>query len=165
MGKTTLARALIRRLSPHKTYVVDPLYEYRDLAAADPENVFIENDDHLAAYLAKDAYDQATRGRKTLIVFDELEFYGKRKSDEEWLKKLYLTGRHWGISIIAIAKRYAGLGQFEGVPPLVRSQSSELYLFRVTEPTDIEYVKKKTSPEIAEALPNLAPWHYFFKKL
>lgn len=81
-----------------------------------------------------------------------MEFYAKRKEDEEWLSKLYLIGRHWGISIVAIGKRFLGRGKYEGLPSLPRSQSSSFYLFQITEPRDLDFLKAYLSKETVERI-------------
>lgn len=156
-GKTTLARLLVQRFRAHKTYIIDPLGEYGDLAS---ESVLIEPAYQRAGAFAGEAWAQATPGRKTLIVFDEMEFYAKRPIDEEWLSKLYLVGRHWGISIVAVSKRFLGRGRWEGLPSLPRSQVSEWNLFQISEPADLEFLGKKLPKESLERLPWLEPGQY-----
>lgn len=148
-GKTTLAKSLVRQLNAHRTYIVDVCGEYGALAS---DRVIVQPfyDEDDPWRMAVEAWDQATPARKTLLVFDEMEFYGKRKEDDEWLSKLYLVGRHWGVSVIAIGKRFLGKGKYEGLPALPRSQSSSYYLFQVTEPRDLQFLRSYMSQETVE---------------
>ena len=155
-GKTTLAKSLVRQLKPARTFIVDVTGEYAPLASASTRVLHFDDEDD-PWRLAEEAWLQATPGRKTLIVFDEMEFYGKRPQDVEWLSKIYLVGRHWGISTIAIGKRFVGKTRWEGLPSLPLSQVSSLYVFQDTAPGDLDYLSSYLSREVVDRIQLLRP--------
>lgn len=149
-GKTTLAKCLIKSLKPHKTFILDVKGEYLSLAS---EAV------HVQRYLGKldvwrlcgAAWEAASPGLRTLVVLDEVELYA---NDNFHVDFLYLLGRAYGVSIIAIAKR------FKGMPLIMRSQTSSYAVFQITEINDLAYLRGYLSQEAVDIISGLPVGKY-----
>jgi DNA helicase HerA-like ATPase len=71
-----------------------------------------------------------------LLVIEEATAICNPSYIPEELAFCYRYGRHKGIDLLAIAQRPAEINR------LITSQSKEIYVFRFTEPRDIEYIQK-----------------------
>lgn len=130
-GKTRLAKQIARSEPADQIFILDWLAEYHDL---NRPNVKIFYDDLYACFIA--AWNQADRKKKTLMIFDEIDLYGK---NNEYIDYLYRYGRHANIEIIAVARRFYDL------PVIVRSQTNIFYVFQITEERDLNYLKNIAS--------------------
>ncbi len=68
-----------------------------------------------------------------MIVGEEIDLYCSAHSINESLAKIIKYGRHRNISIMAISRRPAEVNR------LITSQADELYIFKITEPRDLQY--------------------------
>ncbi|GAH62706.1 unnamed protein product [marine sediment metagenome] len=100
----------------------------------------------------KDVWDQAGLYKNNLVVFDEINRYGQNNEDIHWL---YDLGRHKNIDIIAVSRRI-----FSDLPVYVRSGTERYIFFQITEPIELDYIKKHSSEEMAERVRNLGFLEY-----
>jgi len=150
-GKTTLAFEFIEAGEYDQIFILDFLGEYGDIKK---ENVFIFYEDLNSFY--NKVRDRVDSKKKTLIVFDEIDIYGKNSIP---ISYLYRYGRHANIDIIAISRRFYDL------PVIVRSQTDEFYLFQITEELDLRYLRLLAPQDKILKLINLKEFDYLTLKL
>ncbi len=150
-GKTTLAFEFIEAGGYDQIFVLDFLGEYEDLKG---ENVFIFFEDLELFY--NRVRDKADAKKKTLVVFDEIDIYGKNSIP---IAYLYRYGRHANVDIIAISRRFFDL------PVIVRSLTDEFYLFQITEELDLKYLRLLAPKDKILKLINLKTFDYLTIKL
>lgn len=90
-------------------------------------------------------------GKSTLVVFDEVDLYGK---NDFRIAHLYKFGRHKGIDLIAVARRFYDL------PVYIRSLTDEFHLFQITEERDLSYLRRLVPESTIPVLVNLEPFQY-----
>jgi len=100
----------------------------------------------------KEIWTQATLYKHTLVVFDEINRYGHNNDDIHFL---YDLGRHKDIDIIAISRRVLA-----DLPLYVRSGTQRYYIFQITEPGDLDHIKKYSGDEKVEQIRNLKDYEY-----
>ncbi|MBA7493846.1 hypothetical protein ES702_04411 [subsurface metagenome] len=146
-GKTSLAKKIIRSKSSSKIFIFDFMGEYSDLS-----------NEYLSIYyfdpwrFCKEVWDQAGLYKNNLVVFDEINRYGHNNEDIHWL---YDLGRHKNIDIIAVSRRI-----FSDLPVFVRTGTERYIFFQITEPIELDYIKKHSSEEMAERVRNLGFLEY-----
>ena len=149
-GKTTLAKQLMadrfRLCRGLRVYILDYLGEYSKFSS---RNVYVQNLG-LKSFCHK-VWDESGGKKSSLVIFDEIDLYGK---DDFRISHLYKFGRHKNIDIIAVARRFYDL------PVLVRALTDEFYLFQITEERDLSYLKRLVSEDILQILINLEPFQY-----
>lgn len=150
-GKTTLAMEFIEAEKADQIFILDFLGEYEDLRG---ENVFIFYED-LESFYSR-VRERSDGKKKTLIVFDEIDIYGKNSIP---IAYLYRYGRHANIDIIAVSRRFFDL------PVIVRSQTDEFYLFQITEELDLKYLRLLAPQDKILKLINLKSFDYLTLKL
>ena len=147
-GKTSLTKELVRKGQYSRIYILDYLGEYWKFSQVVPNIVLERTDIH---GFCKRAWDESSPDRRTLIVLDEIDLYGKNNFAIEFL---YRYGRHKGLDIIAVARRFYNL------PVTVRSLSDELHLFQITEERDLAYLKSLYRADVIRLVSGLPPFHY-----
>lgn len=141
-GKTSLAKKLIQDKPSSKIFIFDFMGEYSDL---DDEHISIHYYD---IYLfCKEVWTQAGLYKNNLVIFDEINRYGQNNEDIHWL---YDLGRHKNIDIIAVSRRI-----FSDLPVYVRTGTQRYIFFQITEPVELDYIKKLSSEEMVERVRNL----------
>lgn len=116
--------------------------EYSDL---DDEHISIHYYD---IYLfCREVWTQAGLYKNNLVIFDEINRYGQNNEDIHWL---YDLGRHKNIDIIAVSRRI-----FSDLPVYVRTGTQRYIFFQITEPVELDYIKKLSSEEMVERVRNL----------
>lgn len=100
----------------------------------------------------KEVWDQAGLYKNNLVIFDEINRYGQNNEDIHWL---YDLGRHKNIDIIAVSRRI-----FSDLPVYVRSGTERYIFFQITEPVELDYIKKHSSEEMAGRVRNLGFLEY-----
>lgn len=83
-----------------------------------------------------------------VFAIDEIDYFGTAGACDEKLDWLIRYGRHRRVAMVYTARRPAE------VPRNLTAQSSEFRIFRLTEPRDIEYMRRLIGPA-AERLPQL----------
>jgi len=83
-----------------------------------------------------------------VFAIDEVDYFGSAGQCLEELDWLIRYGRHRRVAMVYTARRPAE------VPRNLTAQSSEFRIFRLTEPRDIEYMRRLIGPA-AERLPGL----------
>lgn len=146
-GKTSLAKKIIRSKPSSKIFIFDFMDEYSDLS-----NKYISIYYYDPWLFCKEVWDQAGLYKHNLVVFDEINRYGQNNEDIHWL---YDLGRHKNIDIIAVSRRI-----FSDLPVYVRSGTERYIFFQITEPVELDYIKKHSSEEMAERVRNLKDWQY-----
>ena len=96
-------------------------------------------------------WDNSDPSFSSLVVFDEVDVYGK---NNESIKYLYWYGRHKGLDIIAISRRFYEL------PVVVRSQTDRFYCFQVTEWNDLREIRYWIGSNYAEKIFHLDKFQY-----
>jgi len=76
-------------------------------------------------------------------VFDEIDLYGKNNPH---IAYLYKFGRHKGIDLIAVSRRFYDL------PVIVRALTEEFILFNITEERDLNYLRRYASNKFIQTL-------------
>jgi len=150
-GKTTLVFEFIEAGGYDQVFILDFLGEYEDLKA---ENVFIFYEDLNKFYYR--VRDRADSKKQTLIIFDEIDIYGKSSIP---IAYLYRYGRHANIDIVAVSRRFFDL------PVIVRSLTDEFYLFQITEELDLKYLRLLAPQDKILKLINLKEFEYLTVKL
>ena len=149
-GKTTLAkRLLLERQAQNpglKVFILDYLGEYSKFSS---RSAYVQNLG-LKSFCHK-VWDDSSPKKSSLVVFDEIDLYGK---DDFRIAHLYKFGRHKGIDIIAVARRFYDL------PVYVRALTDEFHLFQITEERDLSYLKRLVPEPTLQVLINLEPFHY-----
>jgi len=141
-GKTSLAKKIIQDKSSSKIFIFDFMGEYSDLSN---EHISIHYYD---IYLfCREVWTQAGLYKNNLVIFDEINRYGQNNEDIHWL---YDLGRHKNIDIIAVSRRI-----FSDLPVYVRTGTQRYIFFQITEPVELDYIKKLSSEEMAERVRNL----------
>jgi GTPase SAR1 family protein len=149
-GKTTLAKQLLQDRQAlgqaDQIFILDYLGEYSKFSS---RTVYIQNIG-LKSFCHK-VWDDSGPKKSTLVLFDEIDLYGK---DDFRIAHLYKFGRHKNIDIIAVARRFYDL------PVIVRALTDEFHLFQITEERDLSYLRRIVSEPILQNLINLKPFHY-----
>lgn len=96
-------------------------------------------------------WDNSCVGKSTLVVFDEIDLYGK---NDFRISFLYRFGRHKAIDIIAVSRRFYDL------PVIPRALTDEFFLFQITEERDLSYLKDLVPKETVKKLIHLEPFQY-----
>ncbi|MBA7493827.1 hypothetical protein ES702_04392 [subsurface metagenome] len=141
-GKTSLAKKLIQSRPSSKIFIFDFMDEYSNIS-----NKYISIYYYDPWLFCKEVWDQAGLYKNNLVVFDEINRYGHNNEDIHWL---YDLGRHKNIDIIAVSRRI-----FSDLPVFVRSGTERYIFFQITEPIELDYIKKHSSEEMAEQVRNL----------
>ena len=133
-GKTTLTQSLILNSKAKQIFILDFLWEYSELKEEGKVFVFPYNFGKYEVYnFCRFAWDNAKVHKKNLVVFDEIDEYGKK---DEYINFLYCVGRHKNIDIIATA------GGFYDLPVIVRKFTNRFHIFQVTDERDIQFLKR-----------------------
>jgi hypothetical protein len=129
-----------------RVFILDYLGEYSKFSS---RSVYVQNLG-LKSFCHK-VWDESDPKKSTLVLFDEIDLYGK---DDFRIAHLYKFGRHKNIDIIAVARRFYDL------PVYVRALTDEFHLFQITEERDLSYLKRLVPESSLQILINLDPFHY-----
>jgi len=170
-GKSTLARRLLQA-APYRL-IVDPRAEHAgdcvclsladlvDLCAkgfpADCTVVCraLEDEGDYADYLF--ALLQSLRG--VTVFIDEIDEYCSPHGSRPELRRLVNYQRHFGISLLAAARRAAAVHRD------LTALANEYYLFRAVEPRDLAYLEDLVGGEIADKVSHLKRFEYIHVNL
>lgn len=159
MGKTSAARALVRR--ERRVLVWDIFREHRVVWCDDLEGVLGYLDIHgeeafrvgLADVDPAAGLQLLTVARyvgNTLVVCEEVDLLARPTYEPKVFRQAVAQGRHWGLSLICTSRRPAEVSR------LLTSQASDVFCFATHEPRDIQYLRAVIGDE-AENLINLPP--------
>lgn len=95
----------------------------------------------------------AQEHRDVLLVVDEVDFFDNPRSQDQAFKELIHLGRHYGVDMITTCRRPANISRD------LTSQTKEFYIFRITEPRDLAWLKE-LHHEIPDLVRNLKEFHY-----
>ena len=133
-GKTTLTKSLILSSKAKQVFILDFLREYSDLREEGKTFVFPYNfGDNEVYNFCLFAWLNSHENKKSLVIFDEIDLYGKK---DKYISYLYCYGRHRGMSIIATA------GGFYDLPVLTRKFTNRFSIFQVTDERDIQFLNR-----------------------
>lgn len=152
-GKTSLTHEIIEEGGFNQVFILDFLGEYQSFKEKD---VIISSNIQDLESFCEQAWDAASKEKKTLVIFDEIHNYGKQCPP---IEILYRFGRHWNIEIVAISHRFADL------PMIVRSQTEQYYVFQVTEKCDLEFLRYSLPKEQVEQIASLKEHKYITLEL
>lgn len=145
-GKTSLAKQLIADSDAKQIFIYDFLGEYLIFAS---ERILVSRGDLYE--FCQTVWNTSSPQFKSLVVFDEIDLYGK---DNFHIGFLYRYGRHKNIDIIAVARRFYDL------PVIVRSLTDLFYLFQITEERDVNYLRRYIKEDFVQKLIHLDDFHY-----
>lgn len=129
--------------------VFDPLGEYKD-------GIVIETYDDFEDYIkfcrrerkrikavlrfeSDEEYSNVFRLYKLgniVFVVEEIDFHCSANSIDPHLAKMIKYGRHYNCGLIAVSRRPAEVNR------LITSQAHKIIVFQITEPSDLDYLKK-----------------------
>lgn len=145
-GKSSYARQRVRELS--RVIVLDPMSEYSDGVVFEdfPSLLEFMERNHLGQFRAICRFRSDEEYLKAIelclmigsmwIVVEELNYFITAQSKEKEFLQLFRFGRHYNVSIMAIAQRAAE------VPKTFTSQADEIISFRQVEPRDLKYMSQ-----------------------
>lgn len=145
-GKTSLAKELVADSNAKQIFIYDFLGEYISFAT---EKVLVSRGDLYE--FCQTVWNTSHSQFKTLIVFDEIDLYGK---DNFHIEFLYRYGRHKNIDIVAVARRFYDL------PVTARALTDSFYLFQITEERDINYLRRFINEDFIQKLIHLPDFEY-----
>jgi hypothetical protein len=159
-GKTTFAREYLKLREP-RVLALDPFGDF-SMPCVDEDRAF-EDLRHRAARrsicppINRTSRDWATdffercidELRDCLLVLDEITLWSQVYTAGSPLEVIVLQGRRLGIRLIVISQKIAL------VPDVMKTEATDLVLFRTTRPTDLETAAKWTSPQVARRLRDL----------
>lgn len=165
-GKTTLARNLVTRIP--RTVILDTLghdygggcvvctlggwLEYwkrvRDLPAC---RVIVRPAE---AGLTDAIWRDVPLGRPTWVVVEEADRYCSATVTDPGLLDLIRYGRHWGVSLVGVARRAASVSR------TWTAAADWIVAHRTTEPRDLAYLAEYLGAEVVAALPDLETFEW-----
>lgn len=178
-GKTTLVRDLVQRAEADTLILVYDQYrnfrpehgferQYRSLEAfrADVEAGEFRQDENedapetgvavfapMGEELSCDALaEEAIRLRDCVLVVDELDAVckgGGTQIREQHLRQIVEYGRHLEVTLIGGARRAAAVHRS------ITAGADKMYIFRLTEPNDLDYIKDYCGADFAEQVRQL----------
>ena len=173
-GKTTLARTLAKRA--RRCVAIDTLgadyghgvvvetvgqwreYWHRCRFLPDLHIVARPQDEDLPVQiwhdLWNDRHETRARGLVTWNVVEEADMYCTAGHTDPDLQKCISWGRQFGISLIACARRPALISR------TLSAAATCVVCHRITEPTDVEYIRKKVSRQIGDQVDTLPDFHW-----
>lgn len=172
-GKSTLASLLLKKysrviyfdfLNEHKKSAKWSVKDARTFIAFDKKHpnesvifashIYDDEDDHaheiemILNYLYKIG-ENSDRHKDTVLVFEESQFYFPEKFLSFTLKKFITGGRHAQLNQIHTTQRPAQVSK-----GLVQS-ADEIFISRIAEKNDREYIKKSFPEEVIEKIDTL----------
>ena len=97
-----------------------------------PPDDFSQLDAHFSIFC-----DAVARTGNCCCVVEETSLVASPSSVPDGLKKLLAVGRHYGISMVLVAQRFAQM------PRLATGMASRIVAFRQTEPSDVADLEKR----------------------
>jgi hypothetical protein len=88
------------------------------------------------------------RGNMYLVIDEAHMFCNSYNCPPELMMASYIGG-HNGFSMILIAQ------SFVGIHPIIRRNADEIYFWRITEPSDLEVIRKRCGKDVEEAVTRL----------
>lgn len=85
------------------------------------------------------------RGQMYLVIDEAHMFCNSYNCPPELMMASYVGG-HNGFSMILVAQ------SFVGVHPVIRRNADEIYFWRITEPSDLEVIRKRCGKDVEEAV-------------
>jgi len=145
-GKTTLVKKFIRESEVDRVLILDFLGEY---SSGEDSRITISR-----GYLypfCKNAWDTSDISFKTLLVFDEIDCYGKY----DWcIEYLYKYSRHKNLEMIAVSRGFYDL------QVMTRKLTDVFYIFQTTDIRDIQYLSQYKGKEFVTKIVNLDYYEY-----
>lgn len=156
IGKTTLAKNLILDEKYDQVFILDFLREYQYLKKI--EKFYISDNIYGLYSFCETVWDSELTSKKTntLVVFDEIHYYGKHSPP---IETLFRFGAHWNIDIIAISHRFVDLH------PNWREQADKYHIFKLTDRADKNFLKDYFSDEEIEKISHLDTLQYITLEL
>jgi len=149
-GKTTLAKNLIKISQAKQIIILDYLGEYGSLKDNRIKTFRYIQEGDLYDF-CKFAWEESSPSFRTLVIFDEIDLYGRY---DQKIAFLYRYGRHKNIDLIGVSRRFFDL------PVIVRALTDEYIFFQITEERDIQYLKRLVKDDYIQKLINLPKYKY-----
>jgi hypothetical protein len=92
--------------------------------------------------------------RAGLLLIDECSYWSKPQWTSPALSALVRYGRHWILHLIAVGRRPAEISRE------LTSQADRFYIFRMTEPVDLEWIAKILEPADVERIKTLGRYRF-----
>lgn len=93
-------------------------------------------------------------GAGTTLIVEEIDFFCQPNFAEPGLDKLIRYGRNDGINLIYTGKRFADISR------RLTSQTDRFLLFRISEPGDLDGIRKRFGDEVAEKVRSLPDFEH-----
>ncbi len=185
-GKSTLFKRMCR--AARRCIVIDPLSEHEDVGAVirsegefrgywkdnyrrerwhiviqpielDEFKEMIRTGDPAAKKKAEQLLEPylrivSSKGRNYVLGVDEVDTFVSLHQTNDDISTLINYGRHWQIHLIAVARRT------QAVPPELIAQCSDLFVFQMTRPGDIEYLAEYLGPAATARVRSLDTFEY-----
>lgn len=98
---------------------------------------------------AEDFFRLAVRYlRNCTIVLDEMSLWTE-SSESETFQKLVLQGRRWGLKMVIACQR------IQLIPGVALSEGTELVVFRLRRPRDLEVIREWGGKDVRDVVPYL----------
>jgi hypothetical protein len=88
------------------------------------------------------------------FVVEEVDIFFRGGVTCPEFRHIIQRGRHEGIELVGVTQRPRGFGR------LFTSQAERFYVFRATEPVDLDYFRDRLGEKVAAVLPELEQYHY-----
>lgn len=163
MGKTFALRHFIESREP-RVFVLDPFGDFgtipkRALSDALEEmelagegvcrrRVVPPIDDDSYEFAERFFAEAVVKLRNCLLILDEMTMWCSPRESRN-LRKLILQGRRMGLRMGVAAQRVSLL------PGIVLSEATEMMLFRLRRPRDLDVVQEWSTPVVAQAVASL----------
>lgn len=164
-GKTTLARRLVRERLYRNCLIVDlfnqfpeyPLKSLEAVVARFRAGEMFFRPARLAIYEPEDfslLCALVLAVRQCTLVVDEVDFFtSPTRSSRSFYRAIHYSS-HFEIDLITTSRRPAN------IPRDLTSQTDLFYLFRMSEPRDVLYVKETLGTRASEGVRTLPPFRY-----
>ena len=137
---------MIQDSQAHKIYILDYLGEYGSIQDS---RITIQRENIYS--FCQFVWDTSSPRTRSLVVFDEIDLYGKH---DKFISFLYRYGRHKNIDLIGVSRRFFDL------PVIVRALTDEYIFFQITEERDLQYLKRLVKDEYIQKLIHLPQYRY-----
>jgi len=88
------------------------------------------------------------------FVVEEVDMFFRGDVTCSEFRHIIQRGRHQEIELIGVTQRPKGFGR------LLTSQVETFYMFKTSEPVDLDYFRERVGQEVADILPTLEQYHY-----
>lgn len=163
-GKTTLAEKFVLYRS-QPVIIIDPLSQFKGLRFFNVRQLLdhaIKHQFSISRPLIATIYEMdefalickiALGHRNLMLVVDEVDLFDSPQFQDSYFKKIIHLGRHYNIDLVTTSRRPANISRD------LTSQTSEFYIFNITEKRDLDYFSFINS-DLPEKIKQLPKFHH-----